>query len=168
MYRKPREIAVRFLCNPPEQGFTEANLDRLIEGSGMDSRDRGLARELVYGIIRQRDALRWLIDRLSDGRPQKEPVATLLKLGLYQLFWLDRIPAHAAINETVTLAKECGLAHASGFINALLRRSQREADAIRSELESLATSHPWIAGSHPQWLFDRWSKRWGADAAQVR
>ena len=63
----------------------------------------------------------WLIARKTPGRKQKPMLQNLLRLGLYQLFWLDRIPNHAAVNETVETAKRCGCGPQAGFLNALLR-----------------------------------------------
>jgi 16S rRNA (cytosine967-C5)-methyltransferase len=87
----------------------------------------------------------------------------LLRLGLYQIFWLDRIPNHAAVNETVELAKQRGFGHQAGFVNALLRGYLREFEATRQLLEDLKISEPALGYSHPEWLVARWQERWGAE-----
>ena len=89
----------------------------------------------------------------------------LLRLGLYQIFWLDRIPNHAAVNETVELAKQSGFGPQAGFVNAVLRGYLREFDATKTLLADLKTSQPHIGYSHPEWLVARWQKRWGAEKA---
>jgi 16S rRNA (cytosine967-C5)-methyltransferase len=82
-------------------------------------------------------------------------------MGLYQIFWLDRIPDHAAVHETVELAKEFGLGPKAGFLNAVLRGYLRERDQTAEELEKLKESSPALGYSHPDWLVERWTARWG-------
>ena len=87
----------------------------------------------------------------------------LLRLGLYQMFWLDRIPDHAAVNETVALARQLGYGPQSGFINAVLRGIARERDETRKSLEELKDNQPALGYSHPDWLCERWQTRWGGE-----
>jgi len=84
---------------------------------------------------------------------------------LYQIFWLDRIPNHAAVHETVELARQSGFDTQAGFINAVLRGYLREFDATRRLLAELKTAQPHLGYSHPEWLVARWQARWGADRA---
>lgn len=127
--------------------------------------DRGLCQELVYGVVRWQATLDWLIARKTPGRTQKPALQNLLRLGLYQIFWLDRIPNHAAVNETVEQAKQSGFGPQAGFVNAILRGYLREFDATKILLSDLKTSEPHIGFSHPEWLVTRWQKRWGAEKA---
>ncbi len=122
--------------------------------------------ELVYGIVRSRAALDWLIDRKTDGRPQKSDLRQLLRLGLYQLFWLDRIPDHAAVHETVELAREFGYGPQAGFINAMLRGYGREKEATQQLLAELKVTDPAIGWSQPGWLVEKWQQRYGAEDTQ--
>src|SRR5208282_509303 len=87
----------------------------------------------------------------------------LLRLGLYQIFWLDRIPGHAAVNETVELARQNGFGAQAGFVNAVLRGYLREAAATQILLADLKISQPALGWSHSEWLVARWQKRWGAE-----
>ena len=87
----------------------------------------------------------------------------MLRLGLYQIFRLDRIPDHAAVNETVELAKQNGFGAQAGFINAVLRGYLREADATKKLLDELKITQPALGWSHPEWLVARWQKRWGIE-----
>lgn len=162
--KTPREIALRTLRRW-EQGDTHAAT--LLSGtlSKLEGRDRALCQELVYGVIRRRAALDWLIDHRTAGRRQSSLIQTLLRLGIYQIFWLDRVPGHAAVNETVALAHRCDVGRATGFINAFLRQSLREADVIRTSLETLRKTHPSIAHSHPDWLVRRWQAQWSKSDA---
>jgi 16S rRNA (cytosine967-C5)-methyltransferase len=85
----------------------------------------------------------------------------LLHLGLYQLFWLQRIPDHAAVHETVELAKRLGFGPRAGFLNAILRGYIREREQTRQTLEALKKTDPAAAYSHPSWLIERWQAHWG-------
>jgi 16S rRNA (cytosine967-C5)-methyltransferase len=117
----------------------------------------------VYGIVRWQATLDWLIARKTANRAQKPLLRELLRMGLYQVFWLERIPPHAAVHETVELARREGFGHQAGFVNALLRGYLREADATRLELADLKSRQPHIGYSHPEWLMARWQGRWGTD-----
>ena len=165
--QKPREIALRVLrrCELSDE-YTEHLLDGELSRQRLSGPDRGLVQELVYGIVRARATLDWLIDRKTDGRPQKSDLRQLLRLGLYQLFWLDRIPDHAAVHETVELAREFGYGPQAGFINAMLRGYGREKEATQKLLVELKLSDPAIGWSQPAWLVEKWLQRYGPEDAQ--
>ena len=146
--------------------FTETLLERALSGSGLSAADRGLCQELVYGVARWQATLDWLIARRSDGRTQKPGLQNLLRLGLYQIFWLDRIPHHAAVHETVELAKRSGFGPQAGFVNAVLRGCLREFDRTQQALAELKATQPALGHSHPDWLAERWQKRWGGEKAR--
>ena len=147
----------------PGGEFTENLLDSALANARLSPADRGLCQEIVYGIVRWQAALDWLIARKTGGREQKPGLQNLLRLGLYQIFWLDRIPDHAAVNETVELAKHGGFGQQAGFINAILRGYLREADATRKLLADLKATDPATGCSHPEWLVARWQKNFGAE-----
>jgi 16S rRNA (cytosine967-C5)-methyltransferase len=143
--------------------FTEDLLENALAGAQLSPADRALCQEIVYGIVRWQAALDWLIARKTGGRKQKPALQNLLRLGLYQIFWLDRIPGHAAVNETVELARHNGFGAQAGFMNAVLRGYLREADATKKLLADLKISQPALGWSHPEWLVARWQKRWGLE-----
>lgn len=143
----------------------EARLEAALAQSRLSTADRHLCQELAYGIVRWQATLDWLIARKTDGRPQKPALQNLLRLGLYQIFWLDRIPDHAAVHETVELARQSGFHSQTGFLNAVLRGYLREFDATKRLLAELKTQQPHLGYSHPEWLSVRWQERWGADRA---
>jgi 16S rRNA (cytosine967-C5)-methyltransferase len=159
---KPREIAGRVLGRRGSGEFIETLLDRALAGAALSGPDRGLCQELVYGVVRWQAALDWLIARKTGDRVQKPALQNLLRLGLYQIFWLERIPAHAAVNESVELARRTGFGPQSGFINALLRGYLREFEETKRLLAELKTRQPALGYSHPEWLVERWQQRWGA------
>src|SRR5207302_390976 len=143
--------------------FVEELLETALSRARLSPPDRHLCQELVYGIVRWQATLDWLIARKTQGRPQKPALQNLLRLGLYQIFWLDRIPDHAAVNETVELARQNGFSSQSGFINAVLRNYLREVEDTRGLLAKLKTEQPHLGYSHPEWLTSRWQQRWGAE-----
>ena len=140
-------------------------LDAEVAGAGLTPKNRALCQELVYGVARWQATLDWLIERKTEGRAQKEGLRILLRMGLYQLFWLDRVPEHAAVNETVELAKRAGFGAQTGFLNAVLRGCVRERSDAERWLAELKTSQPSVGYSHPEWLWARWRDRWGAEQA---
>lgn len=143
--------------------YTETLLERSLLPTKLSPADRGLTQELVFGVIRWQQTLDWLIDRKTQGRKQKDGLQDLLRLGLYQIFWLDRIPDHAAVHETVEQAKRGGYGAQAGFINAVLRGYLREADETRRLLTELKATQPALGYSHPEWLVARWQQRqWSA------
>jgi 16S rRNA (cytosine967-C5)-methyltransferase len=167
--QKPREIAARVLLQRRTPGeFTENRLETALAGAHLSPPDRRLCQELVYGVVRWQAALDWLIARKTPGREQPPALQILLQLGLYQIFWLDRIPPHAAVNETVEQAKRNGMGPEAGFLNAVLRGYLRETEPTRQLLADLKTAQPALGWSQPEWLVDRWQRRWGvARTAQL-
>ena len=162
--QNPRQIAAGILGRRNAGGeFTENLLETALAGARLSSADRGLCQEIVYGVVRWQAALDWLIARKTVGREQKSGLQNLLRLGLYQIFWLDRIPDHAAVHETVELAKHDGFGPQAGFINAILRGYLREAGATRKLLADLKIAEPATGWSHPEWLLARWQKKFGAE-----
>ena len=143
--------------------FVEDRLEAGLAQARLSSLDRHLCQELSYGIVRWQATLDWLIARKTAAREQKPMLRNLLRMGLYQIFWLDRIPGHAAVNETVELARQSGFHSQAGFVNAVLRNYLREFDATKLLLAGLKTEQPYLGYSHPEWLVTRWHTRWGAD-----
>jgi 16S rRNA (cytosine967-C5)-methyltransferase len=160
---KPREIAIRVLRRRGDSDeYVEKLLEKELAGSSLTPPDRALCQELVYGIVRWQMTLDWLVARKTGNRLQNAALRLLLHLGLYQLFWLQRIPNHAAVHETVELAKRLGFGAQAGFINAVLRTYAREREATVLQLENLKQTDPALGYSHPAWLVERWQARWGA------
>ena len=124
----------------------------------LESRDAGLASELVFGCLRYSAQLDFLIDHYA-GRPAKtEPgLRVAMWMGIYQLRYLDRIPRHAAVDESVELAKRGGKRFAAGFVNAVLRKVTRAEVSFGSKSVELCC---------PQWILDRWTNQYGAEAAE--
>src|SRR6266700_5394923 len=163
--QKPREIAVRVLERRQGVDFVEDLLENALARARLSLPDRHLCQQLVYGIVRWQMTLDWLSARKTKGRAQKPLLQNLLRLGLYQIFWLERIPNHAAVHETVELAKQAGFHAQAGFVNAMLRGYLREFKATRDLLADLKRNQPHTGFSHPEWLVACWQDRWGAQKA---
>jgi 16S rRNA (cytosine967-C5)-methyltransferase len=141
--QKPRQIAARVLKDRAlESHYTEKLLESELAAHPLAPADRRLCQELVYGVVRWQSTLEWLIARKTAGRTQKPLLRILLQLGLYQMFWLDRIPNHAVVNEMVELAKRLGMAPQAGFINAVLRGYARDRDETEKLLAELKLKEP--------------------------
>ncbi|MFZ5861728.1 MAG: 16S rRNA (cytosine(967)-C(5))-methyltransferase RsmB [Nitrospirota bacterium] len=126
--------------------------------------DRGLIHELFYGVLRHRSALDWRLAACSTRRwgMMTPAVQTILRLGAYQLLFLDRIPPHAAVHETVALAKVMAQEVDVGFTNAVLRALERRKDELKvPSLLDRPVDHLTAEFSHPVWLVRRWLKRFG-------
>ena len=158
---KPREIAFQVLVNARQStGYLENQIDHALRGHPCERRDAALCRELVLGVTRRKLTLEHWVLALTKGRKQPNKIQNLLALGLYQLFFLERIPAHAAVSESVELAKTFIGKREAGFVNAVLRSAIRQRAALERDL---APDRPpcWsVAYSHPQWLIDRWLSFW--------
>lgn len=143
--------------------FVENLLEKALARTRLSPADRRLCQELVYGVVRWQATLDWLITRKTGRRVQKPALQNLLRLGLYQIFWLGRIPDHAAVHETVELARRRGFGLQTGLVNAVLRGNLREFDTTKKSLAELKRTQPHLGYSHPEWLVVRWQKRWGED-----
>lgn len=136
--------------------------DVLVPNRNLISEDEALLRELVYGCTRQKRLLDHNLDSLCQTPFQKLPVEVKisLRLGLYQLLFLDRVPPHAAVHESVNLAKKGGQEALSGFVNAVLRTAETKKKSFviqgDSDIDTLS-----IRYSHPTWLTKRWEKQFG-------
>lgn len=130
--------------------------------------DRGLATELVMGVLRWRSRLDLVLAPLSRRPLAKlDPEVLLaLRMAAYQLGFLDRIPAHAAVDESVELTKGAGKRFAAPFVNALLRRMVKQADVLRPPANP-PTSAAELAEqyAHPPWLVERWAQGFGLETA---
>jgi 16S rRNA (cytosine967-C5)-methyltransferase len=148
--------------------LTDAHSDDLLHSSrltDLSQADRNLATTLVLGVLRWQIALDALIQPLLS-RPDIElqsAVSTAIRLGAFQLRYLDRIPAHAALSESVELVRHAGAPHASGMVNAILRKLTRSEPPRIPLVET--TNALAVRLSHPTWLVTRWQKNYGRNAA---
>ena len=142
-------------------------VDRALERGQLLPADRRLVTELVHGVTRARNTLDWALaahlQRPLDDLPS--PIRNALRLGAYQILYLDRIPAAAACDESVKLARRYGHSGTAGLVNAVLRRIAQAGLPPLPDLEADPISHLSLAHHHPPWLVRRWLDRLGREAA---
>jgi 16S rRNA (cytosine967-C5)-methyltransferase len=164
-----RQLAFEILRQVLEQGETVSPLLYGPATERLSPEDRHLAQELTLGVLRRQAWLDFLIERYARRPIAKlDPVALLaLRLGLYQLKWLSRIPAHAAIHESVNLVHEARRKGAAPFVNAVLRAAQREEEVPDEAWPTDPLARLAIETSHPAWLLRRWIARWGLEETRA-
>ena len=137
------------------------------EAKDLDPRDRAFAQRLTYGAIQRARTLDQAIEQLG-GRPvsaMDTPVRNAIRLGAYELGFMDGVPARASVNEAVELVRGGDAKRAVGFANAVLRRVS---EGIRGLVEALPESTPEEAAlkhSYPDWIAETWWREWGAEEA---
>ena len=165
-YPKPRQIAIDVLTLSQKTKVpVESLLGNALKDAKLNPNDSNLCRELVSGCVRWRRLLDWLINRHTKKPKQKPIIQEILRLGLYQIFFLNRIPEHAIVNESVILAKVNNHTRQSGFINALMRRFLKEKESVFKIISHLQDEQPALGLSHPDWLFEKWEQQWGREKA---
>jgi 16S rRNA (cytosine967-C5)-methyltransferase len=160
-----RQVALRILYTIDTQGaYTDVALRQALHASGLDRRERAFITACVYGVVRWRGRIDWLLahacrhplDALSSW------IRNALRLGVYQCLWLQRIPPWAAVHETVKLARRFGHQGTARLVNGVLRTILRQhhsypwPDATTQPAMYLA-----VTCSHPEWLVARWLQRYG-------
>jgi len=159
-----RAVALACLMDLEKGRFPEAALEE--HAAHLDRRDRALAAALVYGVLRWRSRLDWILGRYLryPDKPLPGVVLAILELGLFQLIYLDRVPASAAVNEAVNLARKSGPPWSPKLVNGILRRIDRAerlpepADFDLPPEETLA-----LTQAHPVWLVRRWIDELGLE-----
>ncbi|REK76393.1 16S rRNA (cytosine(967)-C(5))-methyltransferase RsmB [Paenibacillus paeoniae] len=168
----PRELALNILVKVADSGaYSNIQLNRSLQESGMSRQDAGLATELVYGTISRQATLdHWLSKFVSKGLHKLDTwVHQLLRLSAYQMLFLDRIPTHAAVNEAVTIAKRRGHSGISGMVNGVLRSIDRGREELVLSSIRAATPVATLAlrHSYPEWLVERWVAAYGLEEAEA-
>lgn len=170
----PRAIAQQVLETiEAEDAYSHIALDAALARSALDPRDRALATELVYGTLTWQRALDTLLGEFLRKGTQAldRPVRVALRVAAYQLVFLDRIPAHAAVNEAVNIVKQSPARRASGLVNGVLRNLLRkekpwtwwrDKDRQKKPARYLGQRY-----SMPNWLANRLLQRWGIDRAEA-
>ena len=168
-----RRIAFEVLCRVASEDAYASELLNTRLAPRISRPDAALATELTLGVLRWQRLLDFLLGRNLDRAIERlDPeVLVALRLGLYQLRYLERIPAHAAVGESVELVKRARKYSAAGLVNAVLRRAGPEAKLSGKKLQELLPPETPLAerfgilNSHPTWLVERWIARFGKDRA---
>ena len=162
-----RQSAFEALLKTEKEGaYSNIALDLLLSKSGYDTRDRAFVSNLFYGVIERKLTLDYQLG-LYTAKPvnkMKADLLTILRLGAYQLLFMDKVPSSAAVNESVNLAKKNGLSHASGLVNAVLRKIDKNGLVLPSEEKY--SEYLSVKYSCPQWLINKWVKEYGKVAAE--
>ncbi len=136
----------------------------------LESRDRAFAHELLFGLVRLRGRLDHLLERrVHRGIASLDPVVLdLLRVGAYQLLYMESVPAYAAVSESVSSARDEAGGGAAGLVNAVLRSMARDGDGLDLFPDFDADPEGFLStwGSHPRWLVARWLAHWPAEAVR--
>ena len=153
-----RSISIEILTE-----FDESNRVNFALANDLDSREKAQVREYVQNILRRRSYLDFLIGEFSSlGIDEmKSPLKNILRLGLYEMMFMDGTPDYAAINESVEIAKYTLGSKSGDLVNAILRNIQRDIDNLPKPAYKDRTRLVATTFSHPEWLVKRWSKRFG-------
>jgi len=165
----PRIAAFEILLRiNKERSYADILIDQELSTGVLQGPDRRFLPELVYGVLRRQATLDYIIKNFSSQKLERleRTVLLLLRLGLYQIFYLNRVPVSAAVNETVKMAKVLA-PRATGFVNAVLRSADRGRNSISyPDRGKDPSGYLSIAYSHPDWLAKAWIGQLGLDEAE--
>ena len=167
-----RQIALEVICAVIDGGaYANIALNKTLRTKKTDDRDRRFITELVYGTIKAKGTLDWLLSQLS-ARPLAKidkVILNILRMGLYQIFYLDKVPASAACNESTELAKAASHAGAAKFVNGILRSAVRGREAgtlLFPDKSAGAALNLALTKLHPLWLVKHWLKQFGEEETE--
>ena len=163
-----RRAAFDILSRVEKEGAYASVLIAALNESNLAREDRALAQEITLGVLRRQNSLDYFIERYSRRKAESLdlPVLISLRIGLYQLRHLTRIPPSAAVNESVNLVKGSRARSAYGFVNAVLRNAARHLDDQAGERIADEMERASVELSHPRWLIERWTTQLGATEAR--
>lgn len=160
-----REAAFKILCDIEiDKNYSNMAINKIFKNNDINDKDKGLATELVYGVIENRKYLDFIINKLSKIKVKKMSsyVKIILRMGTYQILFLDKIENYAAVNETVKLANKYDK-KSRGFVNAILRNEIRQERTIKyidieDPIRRLAVKY-----SYQQWIIEDWVNKFGME-----
>ena len=154
-----------------KQGFINILLNKLLDENKISTRDAAFINEITYGVVRNRNKLDWALSQFSTKPLSETPVLirNILRMGVYQLLFLDKVPDYAVCNESVQLAKKYGNHGIAKFVNGVLRNILRNREDIRwPDKEKEMALYISTIYSHPLSIIERWLKRFGfADTVKI-
>ena len=163
-----RQIAYQALIKTEKDGaYSNLALDAVLSKSGLDTRDKSFVSNLFYGVIERQITLDYNL-ALYLTKPLKKlktEVLTIMRMGAYQILFMDKVPDSAAVNESIKLSKKNGAAYASGLINAVLRKVSATGLSLpqtENKAEYLS-----VAYSCPVWLVNKWCSEYGEEDAEM-
>jgi len=165
-----REISLAALLEVEKMdGYSNIVLNRMLNKSNLEPADRRLTTKLMYGVLENRNLLDHIIRQNINFRINKlDPaIRCILRMGIYQILFMENIPDSAAVNEAVKLAKAHQKRY-SGFVNGVLRNFVRSDKAYKlPSREKDLLNHLTVVYSHPNWIVEKWLKRYGAEFTEA-
>ncbi len=164
-----REVALEVLTAVEEEGsYSNLVLNQMLNRIRLERADIGLATELVYGTISRLNTIDYFLGQfVAKGLNKLQPwVRNLLRFSFYQIYYLDRIPAHAAVNEAVNIAKRRGHQGISGMVNGVLRNVIRRREELVIPQDLPAAKRISLQHSFPEWMVARWIKQYDEATAE--
>ncbi|WMM26753.1 16S rRNA (cytosine(967)-C(5))-methyltransferase RsmB [Tissierella sp. MB52-C2] len=145
--------------------FSNISIKKHLEEENLIHMEENLVREIVYGVLENNIYIEYIISKASKIKLKKihPKILIILKIGVYQLVFMDKIPQSAAVNESVNLAKKHGHKGTIGFVNGILRNISRNKEAFTKIDKTNKADYISIKYSHPKWLVERWIKEFGED-----
>lgn len=165
MVLSARELALNILKDIYEnQAFSNIAIKRHLKDK-LNSQEENLVREIVYGVLENEIYIDYIISKASSIKLKKihSTMLIILRIGIYQLVFMDKIPSSAAVNESVKLAKRYGHKGSIGFVNGVLRSISRDKDKfmkidVKDKIDYISIKY-----SHPRWIVERWVKEFGEE-----
>lgn len=164
-----RECALKALYDIDANGaYVNAALNNALRNSEFSAADRGFVTELIYGVVSNKTALDFVISKFSKIKMKKLSVWVLniLRMGIFQMYYMDRIPHSAACNEAVKLAGRYSHRSGSGFVNGVLRTFSREIDSFEFPKSGDAVTDLSLVYSYPQWITKRLVETYGQEKCE--
>ena len=160
-----REFAFKVICDiETNKNYSNISINKHFKNIDIKNAERGFATELIYGVVENKYYLDYIINKLSKIKVKKMStfVKTIIRMGTYQILFLDSISDYAAVDESVKLAKKYDK-RSSGFVNAILRNEIRNKETIKNIEEKDKARALSIKYSYNQWMIESWIERFGID-----
>jgi 16S rRNA (cytosine967-C5)-methyltransferase len=165
-----REIAMDILTKvEQQQAYSNLLLNQTLQKYKLERLEANLTTEIVYGTIQRRNTIDYFLNRFAaKGIDKLQPwVRNLLRLSFYQLYYLERIPIHAIVNEAVNIAKRKGHKGISGMVNGILRNVERNKEQLTIPQDLPVATRISLTHSHPEWMVARWIKQFGEETTEA-
>lgn len=170
-FRNTREIILEILIRVEDKGaYLNILINYYLKNYNVKTIDKGLIQEICYGVTRFRKRLDWIINQflVKNGKKLPLEILNILRMGVYQIVYLDKIPDYAVVNESVQLAKKSRFSGYSNLVNAILRNIIRKYDNIYwPDVNQDPVGYISVFYSFPDWLINRWLKRYGIELCKT-
>ncbi len=165
MKKNARAVALKILNEVTEKdAYSNLSINKNIDSGGVSDLDSGFIREIVYGVLENKIYIDYVVRSFSKVRLKKiQPIVmNILRIGIYQMLFMDRIPDSAAVNESVKLSKKHTHRGSQGFINGMLRNISRNKDKIKlPDKNKDGIKYLSVKYSHPEWMIENWVEEFG-------